>query len=111
MTSYVLLKLLSVIIAVFSQILLKKSANRKYESKIKEYLNVLVIVGYGMFFISSIISIVSLRGITISLSSIIESLNYILIPIASYFILKEKINRKQSIGMIIIIIGIIIYNI
>ena len=111
MNRYVFLKVFSVLIAVFSQILLKKSANKKYDSVIKEYLNLFVIIGYGLFFISSILSVISLRGISISLSSIIEALSYILIPIVSYLILKEKINRKQLLGMIIIIIGIIIFNI
>lgn len=110
MNKYVLLKILSVLIAAFSQLLLKKSANKKYDSVIKEYLNFLVIFGYGMFFISSILSVISLRGISISLSSIIESLSYIIVPILSYYVLKEKINKKQLLGMVIIIVGIIIFN-
>ena len=111
MNKYVLLKIVSVIIAAFSQILLKKSANRKYDDRIKEYLNALVIVGYGLFFLSSIISVVSLKGISISFSSIIESLSYIVVPILSYLFLKEKINQQQFIGMIIIIVGVFIFNI
>ena len=37
---------LSVIVAIFSQILLKKSAKLTYEKIIKEYLNIYVIVAY-----------------------------------------------------------------
>lgn len=110
MNKYLLLKLISVLIASISQILLKKSANKTYNNKINEYLNVLVVIGYVLFVISSIMSVVSLKGITISYSSIIESLSYILVPILSYLILKEKFNNKQVVGIIVIIIGIIIYN-
>lgn len=110
MNKYVLLKIGSVLVAAISQILLKKSANIKYDSRIKEYLNAFVIIGYGMFFISSIMSVISLRGMSISYSSIIESLSYIVVPILSYFLLKEKLNRKQVIGMIIIVVGIIVFN-
>ena len=110
MNNYLLLKLISVLIASMSQILLKKSANKAYNSKIKEYLNVLVIVGYILFFISSILSVVSLKGITISYSSVIESFSYILVPFLSRLLLKEKINNKQVIGMVIIIVGVLLFN-
>lgn len=111
MNKYALIKFLSTLIAVFSQVLLKKSANKKYDSKIKEYLNALVIIGYGMFFISSIISVFSLKGISISYASIIESLSYVLVPIVSYIFLKERINKKQLIGMLVIIVGVMIFNV
>ena len=42
--------LFSVFISSVSQILLKKAADRTYESSLKEYLNPLVIGAYGMFF-------------------------------------------------------------
>lgn len=111
MNKYVLLKIIAVLIAAFSQILLKKSANIKYDNKIREYLNAFVIIGYGLFFGSSILSVISLKGTTISYSSIIESLSYILVPILSYFFLKERINNKQFIGMIVIIVGVLVFNI
>ena len=111
MNKFALLKIASTLIAAFSQILLKKSANKKYDSKLKEYLNVLVIVGYGLFFISSLLSVISLKGITVSYSSIIESLSYIMVPLLSYLFLKERINNTQFLGMIIIIIGTIVFNI
>ena len=48
--------LVSVFISSVSQILLKKSADKTYDSKIKEYLNPLVIAAYGMFFCSMLIT-------------------------------------------------------
>ena len=109
MNKYFLLKVLSVFIATVSQILLKKSANKEYNSRIKEYFNIFVIIGYGLFFCSSVLTIFSLKGITIAHSTILESLSYILVPTLSYLLLHERINSKQFIGMIIIVIGIIIY--
>lgn len=108
---YLFLKILSVVIAVASQILLKFSANIQYESKVKEYLNIFVVLGYTLFIVSSLLSIASLKGISISLSAIIETLSYILIPITSYFVLRERINRTQLFGMLIIIMGIVIFNV
>ena len=49
---YVILLIVSVIVASFAQILLKKSSMITYSSRIREYLNLYVIVGYGMMFLS-----------------------------------------------------------
>ena len=111
MNKFLIIKIISVVIAAFSQILLKKSADNTYGRKIDEYLNGLVIIGYGLFFCSSIFGVISLRGLSLSYSSIIESLSYILVPVLSYFLLKERISNKQYLGMIIIILGIIVFNI
>ena len=53
--------LFSVFISSVSQILLKKAANRTYESPLKEYLNPLVIGAYGMFFCSVILTMLALK--------------------------------------------------
>ena len=110
LTTFSLVKLLSVVISAFSQILLKKSAMKHYDNGLREYLNWSVVIAYGMFFGSTILSIYSLRGITISFSAIIESLSYVLIPILSYMFLKETINKRQAIGILIVIVGIVVFN-
>lgn len=47
---YIIVFLLSVLISAISQTLLKISACKEYESKIKEYLNFKVILAYAIFF-------------------------------------------------------------
>lgn len=111
MSKYEIAKILSVFVAVFSQILLKRSANKKYDSKIKEYLNFEVIFAYGMFFLSMLMSVYALKDISISYNAVIESLSYILIPITGYLFFKERLTRNQFIGIMVIVVGIIIYNI
>ena len=58
--------LFSVFISSVSQILLKKAANRTYESPLKEYLNPLVIGAYGMFFCSVILTMLALKYVPLS---------------------------------------------
>ena len=107
---YSLVKILSVLISAFSQILLKKSAMKHYDNGISEYLNWTVIIAYAMFFGSTVLSIYSLKGISISFSTVIESMGYVFIPLLSYLFLKEKLNQRQFIGTMIIVIGIFLYN-
>ncbi|MDY2729778.1 MAG: EamA family transporter [Clostridium sp.] len=111
MNKYVLILLGSVLIASISQIILKKSANKEHSSLIKEYLNIQVIVGYGLLFCSTIMTILALKGLPYKNVPIFETLGYVFILVLSNIFLKEKITKKKLVGNIIIILGIIIFNI
>lgn len=111
MNKYFLVKLLDTIMAANSQILLKISANKTYKNRIFEIINPYVIASYGILFITMIMSIYALKGISISMANVIESFNYILIPVLSFIFLKEKINKTQLLGIVVIIAGIIIFMI
>lgn len=111
MNSYVILLIASVLIASCSQIILKKSASKEYSSIIREYLNVRVIVGYGMMFISTILTIFAFKGLDYKNGPIIESLGYIFIMFLSRIFLKEKITKKKIIGNSLILLGILVFYI
>lgn len=102
---------LSVLVASFSQILLKKSAGRKYDNFIKEYLNPYVIIGYGMMVGSTILTIFAYRGIAYKNGPVIESLGYILIMFLSYLFFKEPITKRKVLGNLLILLGIFIFYI
>lgn len=110
MYKYVFLLIISVTIASTSQILLKKSANINYATKIKEYLNIYVIVAYSLLLLSTILTMLAYRGLQLSQGMVLEAISYILIPIGSYFIFKEKFTLKKTSGILLIIIGIIIFS-
>ena len=107
--SYVILLVSSVFIATCSQILLKKSAEIEYASRIKEYLNWRVIVGYGMLLASTILTIFAFKGLDYKNGPIIESLGYIFILFLGRFFLKEKITKKKVIGNMLILLGIVVF--
>lgn len=111
MNSYVFLLIASVLIASCSQIILKKSASKEYSSIIREYLNIRVIVGYGMMFISTILTIFAFKGLDYKNGPIIESLGYIFIMFLSRIFLKEKITKKKIIGNSLILLGILVFYI
>lgn len=103
--------LFSVFISSVSQILLKKAANRTYESPLKEYLNPLVIGAYGMFFSSVILTMLALKYVPLSMSPILESTGYIFVSVMGYFFLKEKFTKRKLAGFALILAGVIIFNI
>lgn len=109
MNMHMMILLLSVTIASFSQILLKKSAEKTYSSWIREYLNVYVICGYGMMFISMFLTIIAYAGMEFTNVQIIESTGYIMVMILSYFFFREKISKRKLLGMLFIFGGIAVY--
>ena len=108
---YSIVVVCAVFISSVSQIMLKRSALKEYKSKLFEYLNPLVIIGYMLFFICTLVNVFALKYVPLSLMPILESSGYIFVTLLGYFILKEKIGKKKIIGMSVILIGIFIYAI
>ena len=109
MNKYVILLLLSVLIASVSQLLLKKSAMIEYDSFIKEYLNPWVIIGYGMMVVSMLVTILAYRGLEYKNGPVIESVGYLLVMFLSAIFFKERITKKKIIGNAIILLGIFVF--
>lgn len=101
--------ILAELIASTSQILLKKSAEKEYPSFIREYLNVLVIGGYGMLMISMIISIFCYDGLGYMGVVVMEPLGYIIVMFLSRLVFKEKFTIRKLIGMVLILGGIAVF--
>ena len=111
MTLYIFLFVFSVFISSVSQTILKTSAEKKYDNRLQEYLNPKVIIAYGIFFLSSLITVVAYKYVPLSLGPILESCGYIFITLLGYFILHEKVGKKKLIGLMVILMGIGIFNI
>ena len=87
-----------------SQILLKQSANIKYESRIREYLNFRVML-------ILLLNTWCYTKVDMRYGPVIDTAAYVFVLLLSHFILKEKITRGKIIGNLIIIAGILIYTI
>ena len=106
---YFALMIIAVFISSISQILLKISANRPHEKGIHEYLNPWVITAYIIFFAASILSVTALRKVPVNHVAIIEASGYIYVAIMARIFLKEKISRKTQAGLLLILIGIVVF--
>lgn len=109
MSIHLTILIIALLISSFSQILLKKSAQKTYPSIIREYVNLYVICGYGMMFLSMFLTIFSYSGLDFTNVQIVEALGYVVVLILSYFFFKEKITKRKLIGMTFILGGIIVY--
>lgn len=111
MIGYIAIFIVSVCISSTSQILLKKSAGIERKNKIKEYLNIYVIVAYGLLFLSTLLTMFAYKKINLSVGVVIEAIGYIIVAILSYFFIKEKFTKNKIIGIILIIIGVIVFGV
>ncbi len=108
MVLYIFIFVSAVFISSVSQILLKKSAGKQYAGFIKEYLNPLVIIAYGLFFAATLITLYAYKVIPLSLGPILESSGYLWVSLLSFIFLKEKIRKMKMLGILVILIGIFI---
>jgi len=106
---YVSLFIFSVFISSVSQIFLKKAALKKYASIKEEYLNPKLIFAYGLFFISSVLTMLAYKGIPLSMGPVLESAGFVFVAFLSHFFLKERISVKKTIGIALIVFGIFIF--
>jgi len=106
---YLLIAIISSILSAFSQVLLKKSSLKKYESKFREYFNLYVIGGYFITFVCMILMVIAYRGLQLKVGIIIETLVYAYIMILSRLFFNEKITWKKLLGNTAIIIGVIVF--
>ena len=99
----------SVLVASFSQLLLKKGAQGKYETFLQQYLNPWVISGYLMMFGSVFLTILGLRTLDYMNAPVVEAFGYVLVPVLSAVFFHEKITLRKSVGIGCIVVGVIVF--
>lgn len=111
MIKYAGILLTGTFISAISQVLLKKSALKKYDSVLREYLNPEVFFAYLLFVIATLMSIIAYKGIPLSMGPLLEATGYIYITIFGIAIFKEKINRRKLMALLCIVMGIVFYSV
>ena len=103
--------LLSVLVACFSQILLKSAAVKTDGNFVNKLFHWKVIVGYFFFFLSSLLSIFGLRYLDLRFSPLFQSTSFIWIILLSYIFFKEIPSKRKIYGALVIVFGIIVFSI
>ena len=104
----VIIYLITPLLSALSQLILKKAADNPKYTGIRAYLNLPVILAYGLFFGCMLLNVVALRTLDLTVASVLEASSYIYVMALSFFFLKEKITLRRLIGNIVIVIGIVL---
>lgn len=108
---FALIMMLGTFISAVSQVILKKAADKTYENKIREYLNVPVMAAYSIFVVATLLSVFAYKVVPLSMGPILESTSYIYVTVFGVAIFKEKLTVRKIIALFLIILGIVIYSI
>ena len=101
----------STLIAAISQIVLKKAADKQSTHKwIYRFVNLKVIVSNVMLLGTIFMSMIAMRYISYKMAPVFATLSYIFVLLLSCLVLKERINRRQLLGIIMIFAGICVFN-
>lgn len=104
------IQIVGAFIAAYSQLLLKNSALIEYKNSWQNYINIRVLSSYVLLFLTTVISMFALRFLSYKLVAILGTSSYVFVVFLSKFILKEKISKKKFIGVLVIVVGIIIFG-
>ena len=96
-------------VTALSQILLKTQANTTGgKGFFSKFLNIRVIVSYGLLFLTLAINQIALRYVPLSVMPCITSTSFIWVFVMGALILKEKVSPRKVLGVAIIIAGAVI---
>ena len=107
---YAGIMLLGVFISSIAQVLLKKAAQKQYDSVLQEYLNWPVITAYAIFFAATFLSIYAYRVVPLSMGPILEATGYLWVTLFGVTIFHERLDKWKLAALALIIGGIIVYS-
>lgn len=110
MHPYMLILFATTFFTALSQVLMKTSAQREHKNWIFEYLNWRVILAYGIVFAVLLLNTYAYTEVEIKYASIIDSFSYVNVMLFSYLLLKERFSKRQVLGNLLIILGILVYT-
>lgn len=108
MNNGIIIYLITPLLSAISQLMLKKAADDPTHTGIRYYLNLRVLVAYGLFFGCMLLNVWALRSLDLTLAGVLEASGYIYVMILSRLFLKEKISRRRLIGNLVIVLGIVL---
>ena len=111
MSKYYFVLFIGAIFTVIAQLLLKKGAMLKQKNNLVQiFLNKYVILGYILFVGVTLLNLYAFIKVPLIIMVVISPIVQILVIVFSLLIFKEKFNQNQLKGFVLIILGIIIFN-
>ena len=117
MPAEIWLLVLGAAISSVSQIVLKRGADRpvpegltRWRGLAAQYLNVHVVVGYGLLVISMGLAVIALAKVELKYSAIIEALGYAMVMVLSRVFLREPMTRRKIVGNLVIMVGVLLFG-
>ncbi|OPX65134.1 MULTISPECIES: hypothetical protein [unclassified Methanoregula] len=100
----------SILLTGLAQVLLKTGATQKSSDE-NIYLNRFTLSGYSILLLVTILTVYSLQGIELkTFYAAAYSLAIVIVTVLSGIFLREHLSRNKLTGILLILIGIIVFN-
>jgi len=100
-----------VLLTGIAHILLKLGSRQEMgRTRFGLIINPITISGYGLFVLVTLLSVIVLRFIPLKVLTAFSGLTFVVVLGLSHTILKEPIDREKIIGVLLIALGVIIFN-
>jgi multidrug transporter EmrE-like cation transporter len=109
MTTAIAIFLAGVVMAASGQVLIKKGATRTH-SLIGSFFDPFVAAGYVLMLASTVATTISLKTMPLKITVSLQPLGFVLVVFLSVAFLREQIRRHHLWGMLLILAGMIIFN-
>ena len=112
MNSYYYAIYFGAFLTVVAQLLMKNAALKmeKKQSKLRSVLNPLSLLAYLMFVLVTLCTFYGLKKVELMFMILVQPIVMILVLISSSYFFNEKLNSNKILGSIIIIFGVILFN-
>ncbi len=111
MTKAILIFLAGIVMASSGQLLLKRGALRGRERwLLASFFDPFSIAGYTLMLLSTVTSTIALKTLPLHVTVSLAPLGFVVVTVLSVAVLGEKMRRHHLWGMLMILAGIIIFN-
>jgi uncharacterized membrane protein len=100
-----------VVIASVGQLLIKRGATRRRDGALlASFFDPFVMSGYVLMLASTVLSTIALKVLPLKTTVSLQPLGFILVVFLSVAFLHERMRRHHLWGMLLILAGIVIFN-
>lgn len=107
---YVFLTLVIVFFTSIAHVLLKQGSVAAVQTHTRTFLHPYCLVAYVIFAGVAFLSIYAMKGLDLKVFFALNSLTYMIIPVLSFLFIRESVTRNKAFGILLISLGVVVFN-
>ncbi len=111
MFEYYVIASIAVVLTSFCQLMLKLGVmhGSKSMTTLRIYLNFYTLGAYSLLFVATLLSVYAFKYLPLKVSVVLQPVNYLLVALLSFWVLNETLSKRQTMGIGIILLGMVLF--